>query len=668
MTRLKRGVWAAGLMTLICSFAHAADLVGVVLLNEVGGPPVQGVAISAVGANPVKTGPSGQFRMSFPKLTAGAKVTLILNRSGMLVVNDIQLRHTLLAAPETEPLLLLLCKSSDRERWATTFYRLKGKQNVTASYETELKRLNNAKAASEKTLAQLRDERDQAMRQVNQFATQLARVNLEEENATYERALALFLNGKLDAALEVLSEEQLHLDAEAVRKLAEQTQSAREQVVDSYLLRGNLLAMKLRFEEAAQAYEDAVKMAPESFDAQFSLGRFEMDLNRFELARVAYTKALELARSHGHKTNIAKTLNNLGVLYHSTQRLREAEKAYLEALWTYRKLAADNPAAYLPHVATTLTNLGYLYRATLHLGEAETACQEALAIDRKLAADNPAAYLHDLATALNVLGLLYRDTQRLGEAEKAYQEALGIRRKLAADNPTAYLPDVAVILNNLGMLYCAPQRLGEAEKAYQEVLGTFRKLAADNPAAYLPYVARTLNNLGLLYRDSQRLWEAEKACQEAIGIQRKLAANNPAANLPDLATALSSLGLLYRDSQRMGEAEKAYQEALGIWRKLAEDNPAVYLPVLAGVLNQLGNLCSDTQRLGDAEKTYLEALGIRRKLVTANPSAYLPDLAVILTNLGALYRDTQRLEDAEKVYLEELGIRHKLKSGDSIVH
>jgi Flp pilus assembly protein TadD len=35
-------------------------------------------------------------------------------------------------------------------------------------------------------------------------------------------------------------------------------------------------------------------------------------------------------------------LNNLGVLYHHTGRLAEADKAYSEALTIYRDLAAQN--------------------------------------------------------------------------------------------------------------------------------------------------------------------------------------------------------------------------------------------------------------------------------------------------------------------------------------
>ena len=76
----------------------------------------------------------------------------------------------------------------------------------------------------------------------------------------------------------------------------------------------------------------------------------------------------------------ARILNNLANLYSDTQRMKEAEAAYLEALALLRKLAQANPDAYLPYVATTLNNLAVLYRDTQRMKEAEAACRESEAI------------------------------------------------------------------------------------------------------------------------------------------------------------------------------------------------------------------------------------------------------------------------------------------------
>ena len=130
--------------------------------------------------------------------------------------------------------------------------------------------------------------------------------------------------------------------------------------------------------------------------------------------------------------------------------MKEAEAAYQEALDISRQLAKTNPAAYQPDVAMTLNNLGVLYYTTQRLKEAEAAFQEALDSYRQLAKTNPAAYQPYVAATLNNLANLYSDTQRLKEAEAAHQEALDIRRQLAKTNPAAYQPDVAQTLSQPG--------------------------------------------------------------------------------------------------------------------------------------------------------------------------------------------------------------------------
>ena len=71
-------------------------------------------------------------------------------------------------------------------------------------------------------------------------------------------------------------------------------------------------------------------------------------------------------------------------------------------------------------------------------------------IRRKLAAQQPDAFLPDLAMSLNNLGAMLSALGRQEEALAAAQEAVNIRRRLAAQQPDAFLPDLAASLTNLG--------------------------------------------------------------------------------------------------------------------------------------------------------------------------------------------------------------------------
>src|SRR5215469_2779370 len=105
--------------------AGASPLKGIVLENELGGPPAAGVAITASGANPFTTHNDGQFTLEFPDLRPGHLVRVSADKPGYVVVNDLQLEQTLPADPNARPLVLLICRPASREEMARRFFRLK---------------------------------------------------------------------------------------------------------------------------------------------------------------------------------------------------------------------------------------------------------------------------------------------------------------------------------------------------------------------------------------------------------------------------------------------------------------------------------------------------------------------------------------------------------------
>jgi hypothetical protein len=100
--------------------------------------------------------------------------------------------------------------------------------------------------------------------------------------------------------------------------------------------------------------------------------------------------------------NMATTLHNLGGLYRDTQRLRESEQVYQEALTIRRQLAQANPQAYSPGVAMTLHNLVILVLEQDNIMKAQTLIVEALTIRRALWKHHAGAYGNDLAESLAV--------------------------------------------------------------------------------------------------------------------------------------------------------------------------------------------------------------------------------------------------------------------------
>ena len=394
------------LMLAMASPAWAAvTLHGIVSLDRERGAPVAKVAVSAPGANATISDDNGAFVMIFPEGRPGQDVRLGVRRAGWSVVNDILLDHRLPGAPAVRPFEIIVCKETERDLRVAEFYRLKGNQAVEQTYKIKLAELEGRQAATAQERNRLLRERDQARQQVDEWAPQIARLKTGEIGGSYREALRLFLDGKTDAALQILSEERLEQEA---LKAQEQL----NQAVQGWLLKGQLLITRLDFAGAGGAYAQAIKFAPSSYDAWFQYGYFHQQQNHFTEALRGYERALQLAPD---TVQIATTLNNLGVLHSDENRMTEARKVYEKALDIHRDLAKKNPDVYLPYVATTLNNLG----------------------------------------------VLHRDENRMTEARKVYDEALDIRRDLAKKNPDVYLPDVAMTLNNLGNLH-SDARVGPA--------------------------------------------------------------------------------------------------------------------------------------------------------------------------------------------------------------
>src|SRR5947199_291327 len=121
----------SGSMVVVVSKTQAgAVLRGVVLSNELGGPPMGNIEVSALVGNTNNTDANGKFTFSFPNKKPGDTVRLIVRKEGYVVVNDIQLELTLPADPEERPAIILLCKEGDREEMARRFYKLKSVEAI----------------------------------------------------------------------------------------------------------------------------------------------------------------------------------------------------------------------------------------------------------------------------------------------------------------------------------------------------------------------------------------------------------------------------------------------------------------------------------------------------------------------------------------------------------
>ncbi|MEK8142701.1 tetratricopeptide repeat protein [Streptomyces sp. M10(2022)] len=108
-----------------------------------------------------------------------------------------------------------------------------------------------------------------------------------------------------------------------------------------------------------------------------------------------------------------------------------------EATGIYRRLAADDPSAFLPEFATALNNLGN-HRVTLgDVSGALASGREAVSIRRVLASQQPAVFRQELATALTNVAAHLNKAGNPTEGLRAAEEAVALHRETAERQPAS---------------------------------------------------------------------------------------------------------------------------------------------------------------------------------------------------------------------------------------
>jgi Flp pilus assembly protein TadD len=147
-----------------------------------------------------------------------------------------------------------------------------------------------------------------------------------------------------------------------------------------------------RYQEAVEAYKEALRLKPDDAAAWNNLGNAYSDLGRYQEAIQAYKEALRLEPDN------AVPWKNLGVVYRQLGRHEEAVNAEKEAI----RLEPDDPVAW--------ADLGFAYLMLRRFQEALDASKEALRL-------NP-----DYPKAWAALGAAYWGLGNRSEALKAVKE------------------------------------------------------------------------------------------------------------------------------------------------------------------------------------------------------------------------------------------------------
>ncbi len=226
---------------------------------------------------------------------------------------------------------------------------------------------------------------------------------------------------------------------------------------------------KGEYDQAIQAWREAIRLKPDDAEAWHNLGVTYRNLQQHDQALQAYREAIRL------KPDLAEAWNNLGNTYGKLQQNDQAIRALREAI----RLQPDYALAW--------NNLGYTYHRLARYDQAIQACREAIRLKP------------DLVAAWNNLGNTYGKLRQNDQAIRALREAIRLQ------------PDYVEAWYNLGNTHYQLQQNDQAIRAYREAI----RLQPDPDAWY---------NLGTTYTRVQRYDQAIQAYREAIRLKPDYAA------------------------------------------------------------------------------------------------------------------------------------------------
>src|SRR5262245_44813353 len=239
---------------------------------------------------------------------------------------------------------------------------------------------------------------------------------------------------------------------------------------------------------------------PLDWNDSLQAGLVQHYARHFAEAEVLLRAALEDSRRTGRKTETAETLNHLGDVYMSEDRIADAEDAYREAISLYKEAGSPVVGAVVARrsLGTALSLEGRGDKALSALNDALRMAKASFPSDDELRAE-----------ILISLGMEYTQRHNLKKAEALFLEV--VRKRSGGggiDFPTANA------LNNLAQIHREQRKYADAERENQRSIEiTIALLGSSHPE-----VAITRGSLGMLYLRMGRLDDAEAQLLESLRI------------------------------------------------------------------------------------------------------------------------------------------------------
>ena len=383
-------------------------------------------------------------------------------------------------------------------------------------------------------------------------------------------------------------------------------------------------------------------------------GAVMQEAGLFDPAVLFYGVAQDLALKLNQAAEQAIALNNLGLLYKSAGRFREALPYLLRGASILEKLEDFmNLGTLQNNLGATYEELGYYDLAEIHYQKAidirvNNGFEKGLAItytnigtlqyrlgkyfasidwnNRALALAEKLSLRKYQGIINSNAGLTYGAIRRFDTAFNHLKTAIRILEGEAEPGP------LATAYNNLALVYGWQRNIALALNWYEKSRKILEKLNAPH------LLARNYINIGTLHFQEKEYAAARSWFTKAIHIQEQLQL------VPDLILSYNNLGVVARNENQYWEAQFYFQKAIN----LLQMNGFPVLRITGALWNNLGECYHQMGSYGLAQDNY------HRALKAVDGLELDIEQSMICSNLANLFNDTARPDSA--LYFAERSI------------
>ena len=353
-----------------------------------------------------------------------------------------------------------------------------------------------------------------------------------------------------------------------------------QEKIEIYLLRGGVLRLMGKFDEAETDFRTALALADQDTaqvaNAQFALSSLSRLRGEYEQAQDWLAQVMKVRKALEDKEGLAQVLVEMG-----TVLWRKGE--YAQARDTLNKgLRLSRDAGYTLRAAQALNILGLVAMGQGNYPEARTLYDESLNLWREVG-DKAG-----ISATLNNLGIMADSQGDYATASVLYQESALLDREIGDK------AGISASLNNLGIVARVQGNYNAARIFYEESL-TLRREMGDKFG-----ITMSLNNLGVVALAQSDYVTAQALLGESLSLFREIEDKaGTAATLKDLA----SVALARIDKST---ARALYEESLVLCKEIGEKQ------TMASSLLGLG-LVGLVENNTDVHKLILHSLRLRQE-------------------------------------------------------